>query len=311
MPGAPTTPGAASAVQSAVESTVPRLPGAAPSTASRPLPDLVIRDLRLNERCEVVVHVFNLGPGRVPDEVWTTRAPNSSSVYLTVDGRPWGGETIWKLDPRRALQSPGGHTIYASNYVVRGSATVQATVDHTNQVAEANEMNNRRVEMLTCRSAGAPATSGGALPDLKVVHTAALPAGALRPGQAFEFQVTVKNVGTGPAPGTVRPDGSVNRDGYMIDLTLNTVAIRDPVSPATFTPTFRDGMLLRGGRISRTGNLAPGEQKQYSARVVIPSDTPLAERYWVGVSVDPFNKVAEGPPTGESDNAVNHGITVR
>ena len=142
------------------------------------------------------------------------------------------------------------------------------------------------------------------------MHTAALPAGALRPGQTFEFLVTVKNFGAGPAPGSVRPDRSTNPNGYMIDLTLNVTPIRDPVSPATISATFRPGMLLRGGRISVTDDLAPGAQKQYRGMGEIPSDTPPAERYWIGVSVDPFNKVAEGPPTGESDNAVNYGITV-
>ena len=168
----------------------------------------------------------------------------------------------------------------------------------------------KRAVRPTAPPAATAPTLPGLLPDLKVVHTTAVPAGALRPGQTFEFLVTVKNFGAGPAPGSVRPDRSTNPNGYMIDLTLNVTPIRDPVSPATISATFRPGMLLRGGRISVTDDLAPGAQKQYRGMGEIPSDTPPAERYWIGVSVDPFNKVAEGPPTGESDNAVNYGITV-
>lgn len=150
------------------------------------------------------------------------------------------------------------------------------------------------------------------LPDLKVVHTDHQPAGEVTAGKTIQFKVTVKNFGTGVARGTVKPDGSTTGDGYMIDLSLSKELIRDPVrahvvpSPYNFT----EGMLLKGGRISRTEDLAPGAQKEYSASVEIPKGVKPG-KYSIGVSLDPFNKVAEGPPTGESDNAVNHVITIK
>jgi hypothetical protein len=155
---------------------------------------------------------------------------------------------------------------------------------------------------------GAPAR----LPDLKVVHTDHQPAGEVSPGKMIQFKVTVKNFGKGVANGTVKPDRTTTPNGYMIDLSLSKDPIRDPVRPhAVPSPyKFADGMLLKGGRISRTEDLAPGAQKEYSASVEIPKDMKPG-KYWIGVSLDPYNKVAEGPPTGESDNAVNHGITVR
>ncbi len=189
-----------------------------------PLPDLVVRDLRLNERCEVMVRVENLGPGRVPDAVWTTHTPNSSSVYLTIDGRPWGGETIWKLDPRRALQAPHGHATYVSNYVVRGSATVQATVDHTAQVAEVNEGNNARTETLTCR--GAP--DAGSLPDLIPV---------LR--EPMDGSVGVRNIGAGRSGPTkltldCRKEGHTGGGGGCPD-SPGLAAFQDPTFPDVVT----------------------------------------------------------------------------
>jgi hypothetical protein len=111
--------------------------------------------------------------------------------------------------------------------------------------------------------------------------------------------------------GTVETDGSTTSDDYIIDLSLSKESIRDPMRPhAVPSPhNFTEGMLLKGGRISRTLDLAPGAQKEYSASVEIPKTK--FRKYWIGVSPDPFNKVAEGPPTGESDNAVNQGITIK
>lgn len=153
------------------------------------------------------------------------------------------------------------------------------------------------------------------LPDLKVTHTTTLPIGGdvpFSPGQVLTFRVTVKNFGEGVARGTVRPDGSTTPNGYMIDLSLSKEAIRDPVKPHVVPSPYKftEGMLLKGGRISRTQDLAPGASKEYTASVELPKDVKPG-RYWIGVSLDPYNKVAEGPPTGESDNAVNHGITIR
>lgn len=153
------------------------------------------------------------------------------------------------------------------------------------------------------------------LPDLIVIHTTTLPIGGdipFSPGDIITFKVTVKNIGKGIARGTVRPDGSTTPDGYMIDLSLSKEPIKDPVKPHVVPSpyVFKEGMLLKGGRISLTYDLAPGEQREYSASVEIPKNIKPG-KYWIGVSLDPFNKVLEGPPTGESDNAVNHGITIK
>ena len=115
------------------------------------LPDLIIEDIDLDRNCQVVVKVKNNGPGIVPDTVWTHHHPKSAGVYLYINGKKWGGATIWKFDPGKSLQSPGGKATYTSKLKVSGTATITATIDHTKQVKETNEGNNKRAERLTCK----------------------------------------------------------------------------------------------------------------------------------------------------------------
>lgn len=115
------------------------------------LPDLTIDDVSLDDQCRVVVKAGNKGPGRVFDEIWTDHKPDSPAIRLYVNGRAWGGEAIWLLDPQRALQNPGGSATYRSNLKVTGTQTaVKARIDQTRQVREADETNNERSVTLTC-----------------------------------------------------------------------------------------------------------------------------------------------------------------
>lgn len=115
------------------------------------LPDLVIDNIQVNRSCQVVVTVKNLGPGLVPDTVWTVHTPMSCAVYLYINGKKWGGATVWKFDPGRALQAPGGVATYTSKLTVNGIAAITAVIDHTHQVTEVNEGNNKMVKRLKCR----------------------------------------------------------------------------------------------------------------------------------------------------------------
>ncbi len=115
------------------------------------LSDLTIEDITLNEQCFVVVTAKNNGPGRVPDEVWTVHTPDSSAIYLHINGKKWGGETIWHLDRDKNLQNPGGTAIMTSNLKISGTAMINTTIDSTRQVREENERNNQMRKKLTCQ----------------------------------------------------------------------------------------------------------------------------------------------------------------
>jgi hypothetical protein len=56
-------------------------------STSAKLPDLAVDDIFLTRDNRVAVMVKNIGPGQVPDEVWTIHTPDSSGVYLYIDGR--------------------------------------------------------------------------------------------------------------------------------------------------------------------------------------------------------------------------------
>jgi|GEM_PF-1676155 len=114
------------------------------------LPDLQVVNIFLNKKCQVVVKVRNNGPGMVPDSVWTVHTPESSSVYIYINGKKWGGGTIWGFDTAKALKMPGGTALYTSKLVVKTSAKITATVDHTLQVAETVETNNKLSKYVKC-----------------------------------------------------------------------------------------------------------------------------------------------------------------
>jgi hypothetical protein len=133
------------------EAEQPIQPGVIGTQLAIKLPDLTIEDIWLNNQCFVVVKAKNNGPGTVPDTVWTAHTPDSSAVYLQINGKNWGGETIWHFDPAKNLQRPGGTATMTSNLKVSGTVTINATIDGTKKVTETNENNNQIDKILTCR----------------------------------------------------------------------------------------------------------------------------------------------------------------
>ena len=120
--------------------------------------------------------------------------------------------------------------------------------------------------------------------------------------------VDVKNVGNAMAPGTITKDEQQDSDGYMIDIVLSSDN-NLPVQFGIVSDTFREDMLLRGGRISRTQDLAPGGRKTYTLSapaLLIPADTPQGD-YCLGAVVDPGKKVEE---SHETNNTACHNISI-
>ena len=271
-----------------------------PGTVQQLLPDLVVDDIWLNKKCQVVVRVKNIGPGKVPDDVWSVHTPKSAGIYLWKDGNNWGGATIWKFDPAKSLQSPGGTAVYTSNLTVSGTATITAKVDIWDKVKEKSEGNNKRAEKLTCGTVGAIT---GVVPgtvqvagDLAVSITGC-PATVV-PGQKLGSSFTVK--------------GRSSFSGPLENVTVDLVLKKNPVYPspapyATYSPNFSDGVLLKGGR-EHVDFAGPGwKQVKLNGTNTIPADTPPGV-YYLAAVIDAGNKVLE---SNEKNNAAFCKIRVK
>ena len=139
-------------------------------------------------------------------------------------------------------------------------------------------------------------------PDLVV--SLSIPPGA-KAGKDIGPMITVvaKNAGAAPAPGTV---GVLNpANGYMIDLVLSKDT-NVPPGFATYSPHFAEDVLLKGGRISNTKDLAPGASQAYPVGGGIPADT-LTGAYHICAFIDPANKVAE---SNEANNVTCEPIKI-
>ena len=164
-------------------------------------PDLTIEKISLDKDCLVTVVVKNLGPGKIPDTVWTVHTPQSAGVYLYRNGSNWGGETIWGFDPTKQLQNPGGTATFVSSLKVTGTESIKATVDLWNVVKEANENNNSLEVKLTCHAQPGKCCVAG---TYKGIHYDTASATCPTP-KTEEFKFELLQVNCGPSvTGTVR-----------------------------------------------------------------------------------------------------------
>jgi hypothetical protein len=126
------------------------------------------------------------------------------------------------------------------------------------------------------------ATANAALPDLTL--RVKVPK-EIQAGPTFEVKVSVANRGKAAARGT-----SSNASGYMVDLFLTRGKI--PQGFARYSQSYFDGVLLKGGRIDRTADLAESNRHGYQTEVSTPTDTPPGN-YKICARVDPAGRVRE------------------
>jgi hypothetical protein len=118
-----------------------------------------------------------------------------------------------------------------------------------------------------------------------------------------DIKLVAKNIGKATAHGSV--DDISMPDYYMIDFILSSDEIV-PKSFARYSSNFFEDVLLRGGRVSRTLDLAPGKFRKYLNGAGIPADTP-AGNYFICAQIDPGKKVIE---SDEDNNVICSSIEV-
>jgi len=91
--------------------------------------------------------------------------------------------------------------------------------------------------------------------------------------------------------GHTRALGTRDGHGYQVDVILSSDRASVPEF-ATYSNTYRDNVLLKGGRISRTTTLAPAGSQTYLPNAVLPERIP-AGNYYLCARVDPGNAVRE------------------
>ena len=149
-------------------------------------------------------------------------------------------------------------------------------------------------------AAGSPLAAAPPRPDL-TVDLAAPAVAAAGADIGPQIRLIVKNVGRAVAPGTEN-----HPTGYMVDLTLGRDAAVPPGFRA-FSPNFVEDVLLKGGRVSRTADLAPGAFRQYAVGAGIPADTPPGD-YFLCATVDPGAAV---PESNEGNNTTCRRIRIQ
>ncbi|MCR4345583.1 MAG: S8 family serine peptidase [Sulfuricaulis sp.] len=201
-------------------------------------PDLAITKLAVDGNCRIAVTVVNHGPGKLPDSVWAVKTPSSSGVYITVGGKGWGGGTIWSFDSAQNLKKAGGSAAYVSSYVVQGSVSVQATVDHTAQVAETNEGNNGATATLTCGSVPLVQIPTGAIKAFASPGSAT--GGETPPEPEYSGEESYYYDDSGTSQGPMPPSGG----GSLLGAALPPPPQNLPPVPPKEAPDIEPGELI-------------------------------------------------------------------
>jgi hypothetical protein len=240
-------------------------------------PDLIVRDIRLDENCKILVTISNASANPVPDSAYSLSPPGSSGIQMYRNGQPWGGIVLGGFDAAKQTKPPGGSAQHpwfpnaANLKLTPGVHALKVTVDNNNAVKESNETNNTLERRVECRPR---------LPDLVVRD--------IRLNEQCQILVTLSNVGSGPVP----------NDAYSLS------------PPRTPIQMYKDGQpwggIVLGGFDSAKQTQPPGGSAQHlwfpgAANLKLTPGT-----HTLKVDVDGSNHVAE---SNEGNNSLTRRVT--
>lgn len=103
-------------------------------------PDLTVSGIRLDAGKRIVVEIANIGIAGLDPSLWNSGS--QPHLNLKMNGNGWSNVSLAMVDRDKNLAKPGGRALYSTGYVLRQNATVRATIDADNVIAEGNESNN-------------------------------------------------------------------------------------------------------------------------------------------------------------------------
>lgn len=281
-------------------------------------PDLAITGIRFTDDCATIVSLANLGDAPLPTDSYTPMGGGPNSwIERSFDGEVSEiapPHTLFRVDPTRQLQPPGGTLDWTDTGSERASATVhyhwKASPFMSPKLREKflNYANNEREIMV-------PASC---LPDLVVSD--------LSLDEECHILATFRNAGTGPLPtaalrttppfvgtkvGIQFAIDDKGAGGRMLDLEEarlletpgGTITIKS-TSKVQAAPTGKNTLQVQklpttvsseGTSTAQTSSAVPGAQ-QRPTRVLVETDRPN-----VRVTVDANTLV---PEANESNNAL-------
>jgi subtilase family serine protease len=114
------------------------------------LPDLTIEDIYLDENCQVVAVVKNLGPGSVPQQLWQRKEMPECTLKLFLNEEEYCVRTFFEFDPEEKLAPVEGTAAFPSDMKITEESTVTAVIDCLDIVNEQNKDNNTMTKTLNC-----------------------------------------------------------------------------------------------------------------------------------------------------------------
>lgn len=203
----------------------------------------------------------------------------------------------WVLDEAR------GSLIVASGRCLDVHAPEVSSNGGRVQIWACNNSAQQTWRFETATAPGAGGGAGGGQPDLTPV-IGAFPSASISSGVSISIEA--HNQGGAIATGT-QGGGA----GWMVDVILSTDT-STPAGYAAYSANYSEDVLLRGGRMSNTPDIAAGGVHRFGAPSYdvgpfgFPSDTPPGS-YYLCLRIDPGNAIAE---SNENNNNVCQAITL-
>jgi len=171
------------------------------------LPDLIVSDISLINDGKIQVTIKNVGRGGLPDSAY--HKTNGAGIQMYNGNKPWGGISLFAVDPTMKLKMPGGSVSWvwfpkAVNLnLTPGVHSIRVVVDSNNAIRESKETNNLRTKTFTIYGIVKEANPDLAISSMTFspISQPEVPAGQRHPtvGDWVTFSTVIKNLGLSPS----------------------------------------------------------------------------------------------------------------